>query len=110
MELPKQYKKKWITALRNGNYDQTDGALYTCGNFCALGVALHACNDISLESLDGHHHPSDLESNLTDVEYRAIPREIRHGDLRDYVIDLNDNERYSFNMIADYIEENVIAR
>tara|TARA_R100000781_G_scaffold114788_1_gene86939 strand:- start:931 stop:1263 length:333 start_codon:yes stop_codon:yes gene_type:complete len=110
MELPKQYKKKWITALRSGIYDQEDGALYNCGNFCAIGVALHACDDISIENLDGIHQVSDLESNLTDAEYRAIPREIRKGDLQDYVIDLNDNERYSFNMIADYIEENVIAR
>ena len=110
MELPKQYKKKWITALRSGDYEQEDGTLYSCGTFCALGVALHACNDISLESLDGHHQPSDLESNLTDAEYRAIPREIRKGELGEYIIDLNDNEGYSFDMIADYIEENVIAR
>ena len=110
MELPKQYKKKWITALRNGNYDQTDGALYTCGNFCALGVALHACDDIIYENLDGMHQVSDLESNLTDAEYRNIPPEIRKGDLQDYVIGLNDNEGYTFDMIADYIEENVIAR
>ena len=110
MELPKQYKKKWITALRSGDYEQEDGTLYSCGTFCALGVALHVCNGISLDNLEELNQPSDLEPYLTDTEYRAIPREIRHGDLRDYVIDLNDNERYSFNMIADYIEENVIAR
>ena len=110
MELPKQYKKKWITALRSGDYEQEDGTLYSCGSFCALGVALHACDDIIYENLDGMHQVSDLESNLTDAEYRNIPPEIRKGDLQDYVIGLNDNEGYTFDMIADYIEENVIAR
>ena len=110
MELPKQYKEKWVNALRSGNFQQEDGQLYNCGAFCALGVALHVCNGISLDNLEELNQPSDLEPYLTDTEYRAIPREIRKGDLQDYVIGLNDNEGYTFDMIADYIEENVIAR
>jgi len=42
--------KKWIQALRSGEYDQTDGHLHVTGmGYCCLGVA---CDLAAMDGLD----------------------------------------------------------
>lgn len=36
--MKKEIKEKWITALRSGEYRQTDGSLCNNGGYCCLGV------------------------------------------------------------------------
>ena len=42
IKMPAKLKKKWLKALRSGEYGQAEGVLYDGkGNFCCLGVLEH---------------------------------------------------------------------
>jgi hypothetical protein len=40
-----ELKAKWIEALRSGEYEQGDGALFSNGKYCCLGVLLAITKD-----------------------------------------------------------------
>ena len=106
--ITKTYKAKWITALTSGKYFQTEGHLYDGnGNYCAIGVALHACNHIPRERLDSCTTTDDL--CLADGDY-DIPTEIlQQNDTFQKIVKFNDEDNYTFKWIADWIEKNVEA-
>tara|TARA_A100001515_G_C4401777_1_gene154039 strand:+ start:26 stop:358 length:333 start_codon:yes stop_codon:yes gene_type:complete len=105
--ITKTYKAKWITALTSGKYGQTEGFLHDGGNYCAIGVALHACNHIPKEELDSCTTTDDIY--LAD-EYDNIPTELlQNSKLSDTVMKFNDEDNYTFKWIADWIEKNVEA-
>lgn len=68
-------KRKWIAALRGGNYRQIRGILKDEGRYCALGV---------LYDIDPHAHISNL--------------------LQCEIIHQNDGLGKSFQEIADFLE------
>ena len=105
--ITKTYKAKWITALKSGKYGQTEGFLHDGGNYCAIGVALHACNHIPREELDSCTTTDDI--SLSD-EYDNIPTELlQNSNLSNTVMKFNDDDNYTFKWIADWIEKNVEA-
>lgn len=109
MKLPSKIKKRWLKALRSGEYTQGRRALYNPkeASFCCLGVLQHVCLGGAVEYLV-------VDKNK---RYRAVPTQ----EFYDYIgagsgslcseeeselIAMNDN-RVPFSVIADYIEKNV---
>lgn len=120
MRPPKSDIKKWINALRSGEYKQTGCFLERDDAFCCLGVACKVFIPKEKLHLNGHgmlgHEPVDqpaapawlksLNADFTEITGRSL-------------VGLNDSgarswnrgdERFNFNEIADvlqlvYIEE-----
>lgn len=80
-KLKKSDKKKWVKALRSGEYIQGNGTLFYDDKYCCLGVAEKVCHFKRL--LTGDHIPKVVQFKL---------------------IDFNDKDKRSFNWIAYYIE------
>lgn len=105
--MNRNWKKRWVAALRSGQYKQTRKKLTNGTAFCCLGVL---CN---LEALD-KGEPWDIVDR--DYTYKLsgynLPTALRlkAGLTRlqeDILMDLNDKARYDFTEIADYIEDNL---
>lgn len=97
MALDKKFKKKWVKALRSGEFAQGDGCLMfeeeDTRYHCCLGVAkeLHIGRPLSIdegkESLFGE--PIGLSEEVQDH------------------LSLMNDDGHDFGYIADYIEENL---
>lgn len=129
--MNKKLKKKWVKALRSGDYDQASGALCkvqkdkkgTHLSYCCLGVLA----DVSGEGEWVKQSPTD---SYTD--YDGPIRRYKFPTLRDYhehaeadfstkqaeilglayaeqstLVDMNDDQGASFKKIAKWIEKNV---
>ena len=97
----KEWRKKWVKALRSGEYKQTSGVLRDGDEFCCLGVA---CDISELSGWD--------EGNVYLFEQGVLPNAVRElyglersdGEfVGDCLTVLNDNGA-SFQEIADIIE------
>lgn len=96
----------WIAALRSGAYVQGHGELRRETSegtkFCCLGVL----NDLSEQKSAGHgllyifEDPDDLQSTQ--------PFLMLDNDVQTELYKLNDNERFTFEQIADYIEKHIL--
>ena len=108
-------KKRWVKALRSGDYEQGRGALHSAdGKFCCLGVLC----DIEIEGdweLDSGAHSYDLPYGKEYASFE-LPRAFRKEKKisignQDTLMDLNDGDGFkgtegkSFEEIADWIEE-----
>lgn len=95
-KLPQEFKDKWITALRSGEFEQ--GIHYLCkdNKYCCLGVA---------DVIAGY---SPSEQEYITSHHDNVP-EILRGEniLTCELSSLNDSSRLSFNEIADYIQKNL---
>lgn len=113
-----EVKELWLAALRSGEYKQGTGALKREAGggyeYCCLGVLcqLAADHGITREtgSLEGYMRFGGNVSYLPEkvsawagVESRGRLPRIVEGSPR--LIELNDRARYSFEQIADVIEE-----
>lgn len=122
-KLPKAFAEKWIADLRSGKYKQTEGALYNeFGNgFCCLGVACitagYEIKDlktpvgdfatmITVYSEEEGNKLYDLEKDLPNVP-EELKGKASANRLAFTLSKLNDKANYSFNEIADWLEENV---
>jgi hypothetical protein len=111
-KLPEDFKAKWIAALRSGEYKQGKNVLYDRhrDSFCCLGVAGYLMGipkDAMRSSgylgfnLDEDYCPMpDNGPKLLVKEYRAF------NDIPSQLAKMND-DGYSFDVIADYIEKNL---
>lgn len=111
---------EWINALRNSGYEQGCGMLRSSENkFCCLGVAadIYAKHD-NLEWVynpepGNHNFHMHWERGLP--TYTTLPASIakafglERSDM-DKLITMNDDQGYSFDQIADWLEENVRSR
>lgn len=101
-KLPPEFKKKWIDALRSGEYKQGKCSLYADGAYCCLGVA---------GILNGLSHKEMLnKSNAGDEIYTKVTPIRLDENTMNTLIGMNDGtdeEQKSFNEIADYIQENL---
>lgn len=111
-KLPKVFKKKWLEALRSGDYKQGDGMLFCDGKYCCLGVADKVCG----------YSPGKEAGILS--EHIGTPEMLRmDGDVKGWLMSMNDGVRigscnqphddidygrkYSFKQIANWIEKNL---
>lgn len=96
--LNPEFKKKWVEALRSGEYKQGQGALHRADEdtYCCLGVACKISNVLlSYTSLrDKLQFKEDLIDRCTNL-----------NDNRYDISGINQGAK-SFEYIADYIEEN----
>lgn len=112
--MNKEIKKKWIEALRSGDYDQGKGALYAVtdegAKYCCLGVLQEVAYgedhwvETALDTLASNGStwclsPKDIESHgLVDENHTW---HIIH------LMDMNDSKGSSFGEIADWIEDHL---
>lgn len=95
MKFTKEFKEKWINALRRGEYIQGTDFLENNGKYCCLGVAAHLCG---IENI--HRKKWIIESpNVPDIliGYQEFPEILSR---------MNDSGK-TFEEIADWIETNV---
>ena len=109
MAMDKKLKRKWVKALRSGQYDQATGKLCVNGTaFCCLGV---------LCDIQGAYWDEDefrtwrpiLPSGRVAEKAVLPPRAYSAGltaEQTDVLIEMND-EGESFKKIADWIETNL---
>lgn len=101
-KLPEDFKKRWVAALRSGEYKQGKSNLYIDGKYCCLGVACIVAG-MTHDTIDG----DSLINN--DIKFSIVPI-VLHDSLGDNIglrlAIMNDNGK-SFSEIADYIEENL---
>lgn len=104
--LPKEFAEKWLEALRSGEYEQGYGCLFTNNRFCCLGVG---CVILGADknTMDEKEMTisSDWEIEILKIE-NFFPKELQETKLMEDLIRFNDDEGFSFNEIADWIEEN----
>ena len=109
--MNKELKKKWVEALRSGDYKQTKGYLqvtdpglciYPVG-FCCLGVLCEVANYPYMRNSD-QFLPSGLQ------EEQGLGMLVRYDScetIASHVMKMNDVGNNSFSDIADWIEANV---
>lgn len=112
IKMPARLLKKWLKALRSGEYKQTTGTLYNpkTGGFCCLGVLQHVASGKCEVNSDG-----DFEDGPSGSWY--IDNGIRmSGEMEQILMQMNDGERdwpssrrvgrKKFTTIANFIEKN----
>jgi hypothetical protein len=109
-----QIKQKWVSALRSGEYQQTQRYLHKEDGFCCLGVLCDLYikeNNVEWELLDVSTHYEfqsyEKELPLSVIDWAGVE------DANPYIIgvgtslaSLNDTGS-TFNEIADVIEEHL---
>jgi hypothetical protein len=114
--MNKEIKARWVEALRSGNYEQGRYNLRQNNQFCCLGVLCDVVKDeVGCNWLPSQDHFSNLykfdEADeilpIVVAEYADLqvsPRlEIATGVVE--IANLNDSAEYSFEQLADLIEQ-----
>lgn len=120
-EEQKINRAKLVAALRSGEYKQIKGQLKSGDGFCCLGVACDIFDPTKWRDEDGKLD-RELKMYVTDNDYKAgtfLPEEVRQfygfhlaeGGFRSTEFGdstalwkLNDSFNYTFEQIADVIE------
>jgi hypothetical protein len=103
--MDKEWKEKWVAALRSGEYKQIQGFLHTEGGFCCLGVLTDIVDPQWQES--SLNVLRDSESGSIGTLPSRIRRITNLGDTYvDELTEMNDSG-HTFEKIATYVEENL---
>lgn len=110
-KLPIEFKEKWLSALRSGEYKQGKGKLFAEDNtYCCLGVAAHLCGVPNYKLLNMAYVDNNqfIETRIPPPE--GYPREITMtstgSEIAKKLAVMNDDGK-SFIEIADWIEANL---
>lgn len=98
-KLPKEFKKKWVKALRSGKYKQGQGYLKVNeDSYCCLGVAV---------VINKRHIQSNFYHYINGAHASAVPKMLVGNPCENIIVSklskMNDDGR-SFKYIASYIE------
>lgn len=114
--MDKEIKARWVEALRSGNYEQGRYNLRRRDQFCCLGVLCDVVKDevnynwLPVQDSEGTFYKFDeadeiLPKVVADyADLQLSPRVKVSGGEREIAI-LNDSAEYSFEQLADLIEE-----
>lgn len=116
MKMPALMKKKWLAALRSGEYNQGKGALYDpiTEGYCCLGVLEHVC-DGNVEMYTGgpkakamampteEWYEANGVAGLEDKQHDVF------GTTTEWHLAHMNDQGKSFAEIADFIEKEVEA-
>lgn len=106
--ITKELKTKWVEALRSGEYQQLQGALYDGKNsYCCLGVLQRVRGTEVPTAHTDKDGDDDVWSDPDDFKYsktfeRLVPKW--------YDLACMNDKGESFLGIADYIEKNIEAQ
>lgn len=100
-KMDPELKAKWLDALRSGNYKQVRGQLALGGGFCCLGV-LNEIGGFGCRADAGLLWDLKSDPDLCQCPLLAIP-----GETQRHLAFKNDLLEWSFEQIADWIEENL---
>jgi hypothetical protein len=113
-KLPEEFKKKWVAALRSGEYKQGRDYLYDPfdDQYCCLGVAGAVCGvDKEVMKKACYLRDKDYQDTTNDdpIAPESYPKLITLGikDNKAHVLASMNDEGKSFSQIADYIEKNL---
>jgi len=111
-KLPKVFKRKWVKALRSGEYKQSREVLYNSleKGYCCLGVAGVVCglSNYSIGGDKGQFNTFSFTDNtLKKYKNQGLPSLLIDTRVTTKLIELNDEEEYTFDEIADFIEKNL---
>lgn len=119
----KEYKDKWLKALRSGKYNQAKNRLRCNQGFCCLGVLMNTYDSNGwVEADNGDMYHKSNKYGYTDVMF--VGDELNGETSQDseltcqtlmafgisddeqcHLIKMNDTKGNNFNEIADWIEE-----
>ncbi len=101
-KMDRNFKRRWLRALRSGKYKQTRKQLKGPKGFCCLGVAC----EIAKPGIDWETdtHPYASAELLSDYFASKIKLS---NQVQKKLASLNDGGHHNFNKIADFIEENL---
>ena len=115
-KLERNFKRRWVAALRSGKYKQTISHLYDGGGFCCLGV-MCALRGAKLDEMDQIGLPCKLPNFNELFNIDSDHAEFFSGGEQAwqvpycgemvYLTILNDGHRLSFKRIANIIERSV---
>jgi hypothetical protein len=121
--MPVEAKAKWVAALRSGQYKQAKGILYNASTdgYCCLGVLQHCLTgEVELRPGDDTYSSGNLIGDLPsnewlekhNIEFSAKGAVVSKPIFKinkAYISanELNDCLHYSFDRIADIVEEQV---
>lgn len=106
--MKKELRDKWVAALRSGEYKQVVGSLKTNDGYCCLGVLCEVANiEQPGPRLDGRYlfYDSKNMANGAILMDNLLMDLGVTSDFNRVFTSMNDNERRSFDYIADYIEK-----
>lgn len=105
-KLNPDFKKRWIEALRSGDYEQGKNSLYKDGKYCCLGVAC-VLDGISTDVIEKRPYITGAMKPSEDL-VQLSKNDISSTKDLDYVLsDMNDERGISFEGIANWIEDNL---
>lgn len=105
----KVWKNKWIKALRSGNYQQTQSVLKEAPTydgkpvtgFCCLGVLRDIMDPTDNTSRSGEDYfLSTAQLNACGLDHRTQKK----------LADFNDDDKLTFDEIANYIKKHIPGR
>ena len=97
-----ELKKKWVAALRSGDYKQTQGSL---GKLADDRLVQFLNPPTPLDEIDSFCCLGVLRM-IEKPEGPFYYPEVKYDDHGPYnLVTLNDQKKWNFNEIADYIEE-----
>lgn len=106
--MNKAFKKKWVKALRSGEYEQTQNRLCDGnGGMCCLGVLCDISRLGEWEEIDcdGPVYKFGKISKEYELSTKMLQKFGLHKRTMAKLIKMNDQDEMSFDEIADYIEE-----
>ena len=111
--MNKELKKRWVAALRSGEYQQTREYLQDEIGYCCLGVLCDLVDSNKWSVVDNEDYPIYIsycfDNYITDREFpdhNWLKNIGLDPDTARYLASQND-EGASFKEIADYIQENI---
>ncbi len=100
--MEEKYKRPWIEALRSGKYQQGRRTLCWDNMYCCLGVLAEISGFLQKASLN---HKTCY--GYSDTLPENIARKFGIYNIMCELIILNDHKKWTFDQIADWIEENL---
>ena len=102
MKLDNEIKQMWLKGLRSGMYKQ--GRLFLnevrTDTYCCLGVLADVCEVLDENGCIDEVHNGCIPPKMLEIIG------LNQSDMY-HLMDLNDVKNYSFEQIADYIEQSL---
>ena len=104
----KEWKDKWVAALRSGNYEQGKYCLRSKQNtYCCLGVLCDIYDNKVWSEHNSYFTYNGDSQSITRVMREALELPTHHSSIVDDLMDKNDAYNETFSNIANFIEENL---